>query len=245
MTTTKWLMAAVAVGVLLLLVVVFMVLDEVPPQNQHLPVYQLEQVDSTHAWYRRTTVRLGSVVYVEDFEEYALLLANVDPTNGIGRPSFGNSLMCSIPGESPSNYVAVDCGSEMPAYEVFRNVEHPPFDWRHATFRSMEFSGIIGRTEHKRSTDGGLMAEVVRTLSEGTPTTLALPRAEIGSNMCSVCFVSDELPGIEFCPRVYRDESGAVYLSESAGVEYVDRAVRYHARWIPAGALFTGWVERP
>ena len=121
-TKAKWLIVAgavVAAGMLAVIVVVgLLVFQDEVPRHPLLPVYQLEQVDSTHPWYRRTTVRCGSAVYVEDFEEYALRLANVDPTNAIGRSSFGNALMCSIPGQSPSNYVAVDCGSEMPAYEI-------------------------------------------------------------------------------------------------------------------------------
>jgi len=249
-TKAKWLIAAgviVAAGILAVVVVVvgLSVLDEVRPENRHLPVYQLEQVDSTHQWYRRTTVRWGSAVYVQDFEDYGFELWNPEPTSGIGRPSFGNSLMCSIPGQSPSNYVAVDCGSEMSAYEIFRNVNQPVFDWRHAKFQSMEFGGIIGRTEHKRSTDGALMAEVVRTLSEGTPTTEVFPLAEKRSNVCSVCFFTDALPGIKFCPQVYRDESGAVYLAESMGMEPLTHGMKYHARWIPAGALFAEWVKTP
>jgi hypothetical protein len=249
-TRTKWLMvggAIAVVGVLAIgaVVVGWFVLEEVPPANLLLPVYTLEQVDSTHPWYRRTTVKLGSAVYVEDFEDYGLELWNPVPTVGIGRPSFGNSMMCSIPGESPSNYVAVDCGSEMPAYEVFRNVNQPVFDWRHAKFQSLEFPGFTAGRNLKRSTDAALMAEVVKTLEEGTPTTEVFPLAEMRSNVCSVCLFTDELPGIKFCPQAYRDESGAVYLAESLGMEPLNRGMRYHGRWIPAGALFTAWVKTP
>jgi hypothetical protein len=249
-TRTKWLIAAgviVAAGVLAVGVVVvgWSVLEAVPPANLHLPVYQLDQVDSTHQWYRRTTVKLGAEVYVQDYEDYGLQLANPDPKSGIGRPSFGNSLMCSIPGESPSQYVAVDCGSEMPAYEVFRNVKQPVFDWRHAKYRSMVFSGAAAGKNGKQSTDAAVMAEVVETLVAGTPTTATFPVAEAGTNVCNVCLFSDELPGIGFCPRVYWDASGAIYLAESMGMEPLTRGMKFHARWIPAGALFTAWVKAP
>ena len=249
-TKTKWLIAGgviVAAGVLAVGVVVvgWNVLEEVPAANLLLPVYTLEQVDSAHQWYRRTTVKLGSAEYVQDYEDYGLELWNPEPTSGIGRPSFGNSLMCSIPGQSPSNYVAVDCGSEMSAYEVFRNVNQPVFDWRHAKYQSMEFTGFRVGMNLKRTTDAALMAEVVRTLSEGTPTAEEFPLAEMRSNVCSVCFFTDALPGIKFCPQVYRDESGAVYLAESMGMEPLTRGMRYHARWIPAGALFAEWVKTP
>jgi hypothetical protein len=217
----------------------------VPPAHLLLPKYSLEQTDSSQPWYRRTTVHFQSAVYVNDFEDYSVLLANPVPANAIGRAPFGNSLVCSIPGQNPSDYIAVDCGSEMEAYEVFRNAQRPPFDWRHAKFQAMEFTGIIGRTEHKRTTDPALMADVVRTLSEGTPTTLPLPAAVTGSNICGVCLSSDELPGLIFCPSVYRDQAGPVYLAESIGVEYGNRTQKIHARWIPASPLFTQWVQTP
>jgi hypothetical protein len=133
----------------------------------------------------------------------------------------------------------------MPAYEVFRNVNQPVFDWRHAKFQAMEFPGFRVGMNRKRSTDAALMAEVVKTLEEGTPTTEVFPLAEMRSNVCSVCFFTDELPGIKFCPQAYRDESGAIYLAESLGMEPLNRGMKYHGRWIPAGALFTAWVKTP
>jgi hypothetical protein len=250
MSKKKWLIVAlvgaaagvVAVGALVIGLVVWH--DEMPA-DPLLPVYTLEQTDSTHPWYRRTTVTCGSAVYVNDFEDYSVLLANPVPTHAIGRPPFGNSLVCSIPGQSPADYIAMDCGSEMPAYEVFRNVNRPPFDWRHAKFQALEFAGMIGHTEHKRTTDPALIADVVRTLSEGTPTTLPLPVAMTGSNICGVYMDCEQLPGLVFCPEVYRDASGPVYLSESFAVEFTNRTQRIHARWIPARPLFTKWVQTP
>jgi fumarylacetoacetate (FAA) hydrolase family protein len=46
-----------------------------------LPVYTVEQTDSTYPGYRRSTATSRTTVYVNDFEESALLLANTDPTN--------------------------------------------------------------------------------------------------------------------------------------------------------------------
>ena len=216
-----------------------------PPAHLLLPKYSLEQTDSSQPWYRRTTVHFQSAVYVNDFEDYSVLLANPVPTNAIGRAPFGNSLVCSIPGQNPADYIAVDCGSEMEAYEVFRNVQRPPFDWRHATFQTLEFAGTMVHSEHKRTTDPVLIAEVVRTLREGTPVTLSLPASVNTTNLPAVHLFSDELPGLMFCPAVYRDETGSVYLAESFGVEYGNRTQKIHARWIPASPLFTKWMQTP
>ena len=249
-TKTKWLIAAgavVAAGLLAVgaVVIGFFVLERVPARFRSLPTYSLEQTDSTHPWYRRTTVHFNSAVYVNDFEDYPIWLAYPVPTNAIGRAPFGNSLVCSVPGHNPADYIAVDCGSEMEAYEVFRNVNRPPFDWRRAKFQAMEFAGTMVHAEHKRTTDPALVAEVVRTLSEGTPVTLDLPASVNTTNLATVHLLSDELPGLMFCPSVYRDETGSVYLAESIGVEYGNRTQKIHARWIPASPLFTKWVQTP
>ena len=227
------------------------VLHDIAPRHPFLPVYALEQTDSTHPWYRRTTVKLGATVYVNDFEEASLLLFAVIPTNAIGRPPFGNSVMCSIDGQSTNDYVAVDCGSEMEAYEVFRNVQRPAFDWRHAKFQSMEIGSPTIHPERKRSTDPALIAEVVRILSAGTPTPEAeLPAAltschQAGAvkNLTGLQMLSDELPGLIFCPLVYRDDNGAFYLAESTAIEFTNRLERIHANWIPAGPRLTPWLQ--
>jgi hypothetical protein len=246
----KWLIgaavvvAAVLLAVGALVVIAWIQFDEVPPQYRSLPVYVHDQTDSTHRWYRRSTATCGSAVYVNDFEESPLLMQR-SPTNAIGRAPIGNALVCSIEGQSPQHYIAVDCGSEMPAFEVFRLAKQPPFDYRQAKFQAIEFTGVIGRTEHKRSTDPALIAEVVRTLSEGTPTTTELPASMGSKNITGLHMFSDELPGLMFCPRVYHGEAGAIYLAESMGAEFVDRTAKFHARWIPAGPLFTQWAQTP
>ncbi|HUK84036.1 MAG TPA: hypothetical protein VLZ12_15555 [Verrucomicrobiae bacterium] len=246
----KWLIVAAVVAALGLLaigavVIVWNVLNYVPPEHLLLPKYSLEQTDSTHPWYRRTTVHFQSAVYVNDFEDYSILLAYPEPTNAIGRAPFGNSLVCSIPGQNPADYIAVDCGSEMSAYEVFRNVNRPPFDWRKAKFQAMEFAGTMVHAEHKRTTDPALIAEVVRTLRDGTPVTLSLPASVNTTNLATVHLFSDALPGLKFCPQVYRDETGSVYLAESIGVEYGNRTQKIHANWIPASESFANWVQTP
>ena len=65
-------------------------------------------------------------MYVNDFEEAALLLSNPEKTEVVGRSQFGAGKICAIPGQSPSAYFAVDVGSERPAFAVFRSITHPP-----------------------------------------------------------------------------------------------------------------------
>ncbi|MGA2604805.1 MAG: hypothetical protein ABSG14_11310 [Verrucomicrobiia bacterium] len=213
--------------------------------DRTLPVYTIEQVPSAHPGYRRTTVTSGNTVYVNDYEEYPLLLQNQSPTNAVGRMAFGNAKICSIAGQPPTAYLAVDAGSEMPAYEVFRNIHQPPFDWRHATFQKMEFTGQIGRTEHKRATDPVLIDDFVRTLREGTFS--ASPALTMGSisNLAGVLLSTDQLPGLVFCPYVYRDPAGPVYLLESFVMESSDPKQQIRVRWTPASPLFAKWVETP
>ena len=257
-TTTKWLMAAGTLAVAGVLAVGGVVVGRfglgwMPPALRSLPKYSMKQTDSEHPWYRRTAVHFRSEDYVRDFDDAPIWLAYPVPTNVIGRAPFGNALVCSIPGQNPANYIAVDCGSEMEAYEVFRNVKHPPFDWRHATFQTMDAVGSMMHAEHKRITDAALIADIVRTLHDGTPTpagelpaalTTPQPPGTV-ENLGRLQLYSDDLPGLTFCPMLYRNETGAVYLAESIGVEYTNRNQQMHANWIPANESFTQWLKTP
>jgi hypothetical protein len=228
------------------LISVFLGVGE-PPINPLLPVYTTDQVPSTHPGYRRTTATSGTNVYVSDFEEQMLQLQNCDPNNVIGRSPFGGGKICSIPGEPPTAYIAVDEGSEMPAFAVFRNSQWPPFDWRHATFQKMEYTGQIGRTEHKRTTDPALIEDVVRTLRDGTSVTSPPLAAVSGiiSNMNGVLLICDQLPGLVFSPCVYKEPSGPAYLVDSFVTlnDYTNKWLQ--VRWIPASPLFTQWLQTP
>ena len=244
-TRTKWLIgvAAVAAAFVAVVVIGFFALETVPAEHLHLPKVSLEQTDSAHRWYRRTTVHFNSAVYLNDFEDYSIWLAYPVPTQAIGRAPFGNSLVCAIPGQEPTDYIAVDCGSEMEAYEVLRNANHPPFDWRHASFQAMEFAGTVMHAEHKHTADTTLVADVVRTLREGRPASLSLPASVNSTNVARLNLHSDALPGLMFCPAVYRDSAGTAYLAESFGVEYGNRTEKIHAQWIPASESFTQWLN--
>src|SRR5262245_61654673 len=86
-TKTKWLVGVAGVAAAGVARVAFgwFALEAVPVANLHLPKYSLEQTDSAHRWYRRTTVHFGSAVYLSDFEDYSIWLAYPVPTHAIGR----------------------------------------------------------------------------------------------------------------------------------------------------------------
>src|SRR6266404_2306911 len=134
-----------------------------------LPVYKIEQTASAHPGFLRTTVTSGTSVFVSDYDEYALQLQDVEPKNAIGRGPIGGKMVYTITGQKPTDYIAVDEGSEMPAYAVYRNSQLPPFGWRHAKFQAMEYTAPVGPASHKRTTDPALIEDVVSTLRDGTP----------------------------------------------------------------------------
>ncbi len=210
-----------------------------------LPVYRIEQTASAHPGFLRTTVTLGTSVFVSDYDEYALQLQDVEPRNAIGRGPIGGNMVFAIPGQKVTDYIAVDEGSEMPAYAVYRNSQLPPFDWRHAKFQAMEYTGQIGITSHKRTTDPALIEDVVSTLRDGTPAPSSSLAAGSVSNLYGVYLYSDQLPGIIYYPKVYVDPSGPVYLSESVVMVSANAKQWTETRWVRAGPLFTKWLREP
>jgi hypothetical protein len=252
MSKKKWLilialgMVACMATLVIALIVWFFGFGE-PGVDRFLPVYTIDQVLSSHPGYRRTTATSGTNVYVSDFEEQMLQLQDYYPSHVIGRSPFGGGKICSIPGRPPTAYIAVDEGSEMPAFAVFRNSQWPPFDWRHATFRSMEYTGQFGLSAHKRTTDPALIEDVIRTLRDGASVTSPPLAAVSGiiSNMNGVLLICDQLPGLAFCPNVYKEPLGPAYLVDSF-VTLNDFTNKWlQVRWIPASPLFNQWLQTP
>jgi hypothetical protein len=211
------------------------------------PVYSLDQTDSAHVGYRRTTVTSGGTVFVHDAEEYSLQLVNLDPKQVVGRTKLGNGKICAIEGQKPTAYLAVDMGSEMPAYEVFRAERQPPFDWRHATFQKMRLAVPEGPAANKLTTDPAVIDDVIATLRDGTPAApFIVQTTAVGGtgSVHALLLFSDQLPGLVFSPAVHFDPAGRVYLAENLqAIEVHGTEQSIRASWTPSSGSFTRWSK--
>jgi hypothetical protein len=207
-----------------------------------LPIYTSEQSASSHAGYRHSTLTCGTEVYVSDYEEACLQLAYPDPQTAIGRMGMiGDAKVCAIPGQPATAYIAGDVGSEMPAYAPYRHISQPPFDWRNATFREMNFMpGSSGNV--LQTTDPALIAEVVRFLRDGTSVELPTFSFMAIANLASLRLTCDQLPNLLFCPSVYTDANGQIYLAESLMLT-TTTPPQLTARWIPASPMLMKWLK--
>jgi len=253
MSKKKWfILAAVGIGLGLMgmaLVLVFGFFaflaghEETTGAASLLPIYTMDQSVSSHAGYRRNTMASGSDVFVNDYEEACLQLANPEPTTVVGHlGSMGVIKICSIPGQPVTAYLACDDGSEMPAYVPYRNLNQKPFDWRTATFREMSAYRTTGGS---RTTDEALMAEVVHTLRDGTPVELPSFSFARAATLASIKMSSDQLPGLLFCPVVFTDASGQIYLAESLMYDDASNPKQLHARWVPVSPALAQWLTAP
>jgi hypothetical protein len=256
MSTKRWfwlLTALLALGLMGVALVLALALgffighENAAGETPGVPVYSLEQSASSHAGYRHTTLTCGNEVFVNDYEEACLQIATSEPKPVIGRlGSIGNATVCAIPGQPVTSYVAGDCGSEMPAFEPYRNIKQSPFDWRTAHFRTMttwrqdQFNQF---DQPVTTTNAALIAEVVRVLRDGTPVDLdAIPFGP-NTNQTTIKLTCDQLPGLLFCPTVYYRGNGTIYLAESMTMDWTPKPPELHARWIPASPLLTEWLK--
>jgi len=256
MSKKKWfILAAVGIGLglmglALLLVLVFGFFafiaghEDTTGAGSLLPIYTMDQSVSSHAGYRRNTMASGSDVFVNDYEEAALQLANPEPTTVIGHlGSMGVINVCSIPGQPVTAYIATDCGSEMPAYVPYRNLNQKPFDWRTATFREMSACRTSGGSPYLTTTNEALLREVVRNLRDGTPVELPSFSFVSAASLGSIKMTSDQLPGLLFCPLVITDAKGQIYLAESLMYDDSSAPIQLHARWVPASPMLAQWLN--
>jgi len=206
-----------------------------------LPAYHTTQTVSTHPGYLRTTLTSGSGMYVNDYEEYGLRLMNPEPRPVIGQRDLG-AKVCAIPGQPTTAYIAADVGGEMPAYEVFRNGKQPPFDWRGVKFREMQITLPNGQRTVLRSSDPEFLAAVVRTLGEGAPASPSTPVSASLTSLSSIALYSDQLPGLAFCPSVYFDPRGSIFLAENISIQPSKNNTAVSARWVLADQKLTEWL---
>lgn len=212
-----------------------------------LPVYfQGQQLASEHPGYFHDSLTGGGEVYVNDYEEACLQLTFAEPQTVIGlMGSINPAKVGAIPGEPVTAYIAVDCGSEMPAYEPYRNIKQPPFDWRTAQFRQMTASQHYKFGPLVTTTNAALIAEVVRLLREGMPVELKPFPFSGATNLTSLNLTCDQLPGLLFCPALCYYGDGNIYLAESLMPDFTVTPPQVRARWIPASPMLTEWLKGP
>lgn len=199
------------------------------------PVYKVEQVDSEHEGYRQTTLTHADTVYVNDYEESALVAFGEGTRQKIGNLPLGGfsaSGIFSIPGQSPSAYVL----EFDPMYEiVYRNIQHPPFDWRTANFQMMRLT--FPARNAKETNDQKVIQDVIASLI-GNELILVPFQADgnyAGYQNYGLMSFSQELPGLGYIFGVHVAQDGAVYVAVNSSENH----------WFPAGSIFTEWVNSP
>lgn len=192
------------------------------------PLYQMEQVPSPHDGYLRTTLSDGNVSYVNDYEESALTAFGAPVTERIGL-TWGGSGLYAIPGQAVSAYVL----EYDPMYEVvYRNIDHPPFDWRAAEFRLMRLYRPGNAYE---TTDARIIQDVLAAFEENPPLTVPFQAdgnyAGYQNNWLQS--ISADLPGLAYNFGVHISPLGEVFLAENP----------LSNQWFPAGRPFVEWVQ--
>jgi hypothetical protein len=200
--------------------------------ENELPLYTFEQVPSAHEGYLRTTITSGSTIYVMDYEEYALIAATSAPTEIIGRfpVTIGNSGLYAIPGQDPSAYVL----EFDPMYQqVYRNINHLPFDWVNADFQKLR---VMFPTANPKETENADIIHNVRTTLIGAAITIVpfqLDGNYSGYENYTLLLFSDELPGLMYAAGLHIAPDKSVYLAENM-VSNI---------WHPVGMSFRNWLQ--
>lgn len=173
-------------------------------------------------------------MYVRDYEEYPLLAINTAPSEMIGRfsPFFNldGSELYAIPGQDPSAYVL----EFNPMYlNIFRNINHPPFDWLNADFQKLR---VVFPAANPKETEDTTIIRNVRTTLIGAAI-MVVPFQQDGNfdgyeNYAALLF-SDELPGMMYAAGLHIAPDGSVYLAENT-VSNI---------WHPAGITFRDWLR--
>ncbi len=207
-------------------------------------VYRTDQVDSSHAGYRRSTMTAGDDVYINDYEEAALRLVNPDPETLFAlKGNFGHSKVCAIAGQPTTAYVAGDDGSEMPAFVVYRHNGQPPFDWRSATFREMTLYAPRATNSGLKTNDPELLAEVVALLRDGKPVDLPDISMADAASMVTLDMATDQLPGMFFSPVLRNGPDGTLYVAESLMYDPSSGPAQLKANWIPVSPKLVEWLQ--
>jgi hypothetical protein len=225
MTRNKWLLFGLAVFLALITLAFFF---RTGASSLLSATYRYNDIPSKYTGFVRHVLRTGSTTYDSDYAEYGLsatgtdrLLAQVSST----------ARVYAIPGEDPSVYVVLyDLKTQV---GVFRNTQHPAFDWRRISFKEMRFFQLDTNSSntYQSSADTQLIQEAITALRGRTsvsPLQVTGKPTRYGLNL-----YSDQHPGLIYCLGVFVDGAGNVYLAENT----------LSQDWFPAGKLFTNWVK--
>ncbi len=201
-------------------------------QESLLPHYAMDQTDSSHPGYRRTTLTSGSTVYVSDYEEYPFQSMSMTFTDVVGHVGSGEDRgdVAAVDGQDPNSYVVINEG--MYPDGIYRNIKTPPFNWRTAKFQTMGFAHPVGPGAQKTTTDPALINEVLSVLRDGSTVTLPVSVNITNADLGNLLLTSKQLPGLYFGPFVYMDKTGGIYLTYHVAVP----------EWRAAGPLLSKWV---
>jgi hypothetical protein len=202
--------------------------------NSSAPVYAYGQSASAQSGYTRKTLTSEDTTYESDYAEYALNVTGADNSNLVGRVVEGGDIY-AIPGQAPSAYVVL--WEFMSPVGIFRNSNHPAFDWRTASFYEIRLSSLTIATAtppvSKDSVNSQLIQDVLTSLKDGEIVSPSQVSGDVESY--ALYLYSGELQGMNYCAGVYIDAAGRVYLAENT----------ISQEWHLAGPLFSRWAKLP
>lgn len=215
-------------GLGLLALIILAIFFRTGTSNLLAPTYRYNDVPSKYTGFVRHVLRTGNTTYDSDYAEYGLSATGTDRLLGQISPT---TQVYAIPGEDPSVYVVLyDLKTQV---GVFRNIQHPAFDWRKTSFKKMRLFQLDNnpKTTYQSSTNTQLIQEAITALQARmsvSPLQVTGKPTRYGLNL-----YSDQHPGLIYCLGVFVDSAGTVYLAENTLAQ----------DWFPAGKLFSDWVK--
>jgi hypothetical protein len=192
------------------------------------PSYRYNDVPSKYTGFVRHVLRTGNTTYESDYSEFGLSATGPDRLLGEVSPT---TKVYAISGEDPSVYVALY--NLKTQVGVFRNIDHPAFDWRRTSFKEMRLFKVdtASSNAYQSSTDTQVIQEAITALQGRTSIS---PLQVIGKpTRYGLNLYSDQHPGLIYTLGAFVDDAGNIYLAENT----------LSQAWFPAGKLFSEWMK--
>jgi len=226
MIRNKWVLFGLAgLGILALIILAIFFRRGAP--SFLTPTYRYNDVPSKYTGFVRHVLRTGNTTYESDYAEFGL--SATKPDRLLGQAS-QTAKVYAIPGEDPSVYVALyNLDSQV---GVFRNIEHPAFNWRRTSFKEMRLFPIDAKSDASQSsTDTQLIQEAITALQGRT---VVSPLQVTGKpTRYGLDLYNDQHPRLVYSMGVFVDGAGNVYLAEN----------KLAQDWFPVGKSFSDWVK--